>query len=194
MTVASRCYHFILPAGGEWWILTKDFKDKAKPFKFMELPFELRLMVYTWTLHHPLRSKYGWSIDRHYTLNKQDLYDRFYRQPQRLSTKGPGDWDLLTRSIDKLLALTMVNKQIATEALPVFYRTNFFYFSSPKILGRFYAGIPNRTQWMRNTILNFNPVLYGHECKRSIAQLFNTNPATCTLSSTRRSCRSRTPS
>ena len=166
--------HFAVPEGGEWFVLNKPSKGKGRPFKLMELLFELRLMVYTYVLRHPLPDKQGWAPNRDYTLNCKNLIHRQDRSPQRLTTIGPGGWELRTRPMPELLAITMASHEIQREALPVFYRTNTFYFESPKIMGRFYAGIPNRTEWMRSIILNFDPEQTGHECKRSIAQLFHT--------------------
>jgi hypothetical protein len=166
--------HFQLPEGGEWFILNKPSKGKGKPFKLMELPFELKLMIYTYALHMPLPPKTGWAPDTDYTLNSKNLYTRYDRPPNRLTTNGPAGWQLRSRPVQEILALTMANKAMQAEALPVFYRTNTFYFSSPKLMGRFYAGIPNRKDWMRSIVLDFVFPSWGHECKRSIAHLFHT--------------------
>ena len=166
--------HFSLLEGGEWFILNKPTKGEGKPFQILKLPIELRLMIYTLVLHHPLPEKTGWAPDTDYTLNRTNLYARYDRPPQRLTAPGPGGWLLRTRPVREILALTMASQQMQREALPVFYRTNTFYFPTPKIMGRFYSGIPSRGQWMRNIILNFAPEQRNHECKRSIAKLFHT--------------------
>lgn len=163
---------FTLSPGAEWFVLNRPPRSANTPFRLLDLPFELRLMIYTYVLSHPLPPRRGWELPSTYLLNVKRL-DR-PRQSTSLLATTTGGWRVYTRSLDVMLALTMVNKQLHEEATRIFYRTNTFYFMSPQILGRFYAGIQNRTKWLRTIILNFCPPRHGHECKRSIVRLLFT--------------------
>jgi hypothetical protein len=169
-------FTFTLPNGGEWFVLNKSDRHAGGPFKIRKLPLEARLKIYTFTLQLPLPKRCGWAVDRGYTLdpNRHEIFNDPNRTPQYLTSKVAGIWELRSRPLPELLALTRTSKAIQKETLPVFYRTNVFYFPQPLVMGRFLSGLPNRLQWIRNVILNFAPPVRNHQAKRSIGWLFST--------------------
>jgi hypothetical protein len=165
---------FHLPPGREWHILPKPEKMKAKPFRFVDLPFDIRLMVLELVLCRPLPKKHGWIINPEYTSKRKDNYRKANRMPQRLTGKGPHGWRLHTDRLDKVLAILSVSKQVYEEAAPVFYRTNFFEFDSAVTLSRFLDGVPFRRKWIRNIVLHYDPAIHGHSCSRAFNLLKET--------------------
>lgn len=133
-----------LPPGSEWHVLPKPEKMKAKPFRFMDLPFDLRLMILEFALVRPLPTKQGWIIDPEYTAKRKENYRKPRRIPQRLKALGPHGWELRTDTLDVVLAVLSVSKQVYAEAAPVFYRGNFLEFDSAITLSRFLDGVPFR--------------------------------------------------
>jgi Forkhead domain len=144
LDVENKNVLFHLPPGREWHILPKPNKMKAKPFRFMDLPYDIRLMIVELALQRPLPQNHGWIIDPDYTAKRKENYRKTNRLPQRLTAVGPHCWELRTDGLDKVLALLSVSKQVYAEAAPVFYRTNFFEFDSAATLSRFFDGIPFR--------------------------------------------------
>lgn len=133
-----------LPPGREWHILPKPDKMKAKPFRFMDLPFDLRLMILEFALVRPVPKKQGWIIDPEYTAKRKENYRKSRRIPQRLKASGPHGWELRTDGLDVVLAVLSVSKQVYAEAAPVFYRGNFLEFDSAVTMSRFLDGVPFR--------------------------------------------------
>lgn len=133
-----------LPPGQEWHILPKPDKMKDRPFRFLDLPIDIRLMIFEFALVRPLPKKQGWIIDPNYTARRKDNYRKSHRTPQRLTEVGPHGWELRTEGMDVVLAVLSVSKQVFTDASPVFYRGNFLEFESVVTLSRFLDGVPYR--------------------------------------------------
>ncbi|TID22944.1 hypothetical protein E2P81_ATG02069 [Venturia nashicola] len=163
-----------LPPGREWHILPKPGKMQVKPFRFLDLPFDLRLMVLEFALVRPLPKKHGWIIDPVYTAKRKENYRNPRRVPQRLKEEGPYGWELRTDGLDVVLAVLSVSKQVYAEAAPVFYRGNFLEFDSAVTLGRFLDGVPFRKKWIRNLVLHYDPPMHGHACTRTFTLLRDT--------------------
>jgi hypothetical protein len=162
---------FHLAKGREWFILPNPEIDAKKHIRLLDLPMELRLMIYRKVMFYPLPKQRGWIIDADYTANRKYLYQHNTPTPQSLTTKGPGGFTLLTPSLDKVLALLQVNQQVHEEAAPVFCRSNYFYFDSATTLYGFLTGMPSRFKFVRNIILNYDPLQINHKCNRTFKLL-----------------------
>jgi hypothetical protein len=165
---------FHLDNGGEWFFLPKTRSITSNPFPLFKLPPELRSLIYHWSLYRGLPRKHGWVIDSEYTAHRLDTLWQDDHKPEYLYVLGPGEWELRTPPMDKVLALLSVNKQIKKEATPVFYRSNSFYFNSCRTLHSFLLRMPSRFKYVRNIILNYDPPLQGGHCTRTFAHLRKT--------------------
>ncbi|KAE9981010.1 hypothetical protein EG328_011911 [Venturia inaequalis] len=168
-----------LPPGREWHILPNPGKMKDKPFRFLDLPLDLRLMILEFALVRPLPKKRGWIIDPEYTAKRKENYRKSRRTPQRLRAVGPYGWELRTEGLDVVLAVLSVSKQVYVEAAPVFYRGNFLEFDSAVTLGRFLDGVPFRRkmmilEWIRNLVLYYDPPIHAHGCTHAFTLLRET--------------------
>ncbi|RDI85022.1 hypothetical protein Vi05172_g4910 [Venturia inaequalis] len=163
-----------LPPGREWHILPNPGKMKDKPFRFLDLPLDLRLMILEFALVRPLPKKRGWIIDPEYTAKRKENYRKSRRTPQRLRAVGPYGWELRTEGLDVVLAVLSVSKQVYVEAAPVFYRGNFLEFDSAVTLGRFLDGVPFRRKWIRNLVLYYDPPIHAHGCTHAFTLLRET--------------------
>lgn len=133
-----------LPPGREWHILPKPEKMKVKPFRFLDLPFDIRLMILEFALVRPLPKKQGWIIDPEYTAKRKENYRKARRTPQRLKALGLHGWELRTDGLDVVMAVLSVSNLVFKEAAPVFYRGNFLEFDSAVTSSRFLDGVPFR--------------------------------------------------
>ncbi|QDS69141.1 hypothetical protein FKW77_010441 [Venturia effusa] len=96
---------FHLPPGREWHILPKPSKIKVRPFRFLDLPVDLRLMILEFALVRHLPKKHGWIIDPEYTTKRKENFRKAHRTPQRLKAVGPHKWELRTDTLDIVLAV-----------------------------------------------------------------------------------------
>lgn len=146
------------------------------PFRLMELPLRIRLMIYKHVLVLPAPN--GWIIDDTYTENA----DKYYRNKlsgesltlRTYPTKSP--FTLVSPPLQTWLALinTAVQK-VYSEAVPVFYAHNTFRFESCATLRTFLAKLPTRRHFIGRVILNYDPPLYQSQCTPAFKLLTETN-------------------
>lgn len=131
-------------------------------FRFMELPFELRTMIYKMTLSYATCERLIVSRKFH----DRTVGGRLHFEIPR--THGAANFlndvhDVITDNFQGMLALLSVNKQAYAEAMPIFYESNHFAFEDVSELLKFLTGIgPER----RNHLLKLS-VRYDHRtCHR----------------------------
>ena len=107
--------------------------EREGTFPFLRLPAELRNTIYEMVFSFPKSGFYihnSNSSGHGVTLLERDMED----------LEGSASWPLWTEEDEILesdpmqivLALLSVNKQVYSEAMPYFYRTNFFFFEDLK--------------------------------------------------------------
>lgn len=123
-------------------------EQPADPFPFLQLPPEIRNIIYTMAFAFPSS---GIMINRH-EMDRTGGVHAVSRSFERAFDFEPWKYSgrhLHAGRVSEIMGLTAVNRQIRSETLHVFAAVNTFYFSSP---AHMLAVLRNMSRGQRNSI------------------------------------------